>query len=111
MNKFFTFADRYVPVQFFEDQPVKLTLTISNDTDRRILDCGRAFAEADKKQDMEQKAQRYREILGGFIGAEHVDAILDRADVQDAFAVFEVYNYICTAYQEAKRKKLMGSVR
>ena len=38
MGKYFTFVDRFIPVEFFEDDPIKVTIQISDATDMLILD-------------------------------------------------------------------------
>ncbi len=111
MNKpFFTFIDRVVPVQFFEDDPVKLTLIISDQTDQKIVDCSQAFLAADKETP-ENRFAKYAEALDSFIGAENAEKILSRAEQRDCFTVFEVYSYLIGAYKDAKTKKLTGSAR
>lgn len=107
---FFTFCDRAVPVQFFENEPVKVTLIISDKTDQRILDCYRAFAEADKLPP-EKRLAGYEDALRTFLGRENADRLLSRMEECDCFAVTEVFTYILTEYREAKTKKLNGSAR
>lgn len=107
---FFTFCDRAVPVRFFEDEPITVTLLISDRTDQSILDCYRAFAEADKLTP-DKRLGGYEAALREFIGAEHADRLLERMDQRDCFAVIEVFQYLLAEYREAKTKKLNGSVR
>ena len=38
MAKFFAFTDRAIPVQFFEENPIHVTLIASDEMDARILD-------------------------------------------------------------------------
>lgn len=110
MKPYFTFLDRVVPVTFFEDEPVTLTLLISDQTDRKIIDCSQAFLAADKGEQDERLA-KYEAALARFIGAENAEKILSRTQQRDCFAVFEVYNYLLNAYKDAKTKKLTGSAR
>ena len=112
MAKFFTFADRFVPVQFFDgEDAVKITMKISDETDKRILDADAAFIAADKHTDMAKRRDAYRAALEGFLGREKVDAILSRTDEQDSFAIYSVYKYLLNAYGAAKAKNLSGSGR
>ena len=109
MAKFFTFADRFVPIQFFDEDPVKLTLKISDETDKRIIKAQEAFLAADKHQDMDKRRDAYRAALEGFIGKENVEAILSRADEPDGFAIYSVYKYLLDAYGAQKAKNLSAS--
>lgn len=112
MTKFFTFADRFVPVQFFDGaDAVNLTLKISDETDKRIMKASEAFVAADKHTDMSKRRDAYRAALEGFIGKEKTDAILCHADEQDSFAVYSVYKYLIDAYGAAKTKNLSASGR
>lgn len=38
MAKIFTFADRAIPVQFFDTDPINVTLIASDEMDRKILE-------------------------------------------------------------------------
>lgn len=109
MAKFFTFADRFVPIQFFDEDPVKLTLKISDETDKRIIKAQEAFIAADKHQDMDKRRDAYRAALAGFIGKENVEAILSRTDEPDGFAIYSVYKYLLDAYGAQKAKNLSAS--
>lgn len=111
MGKFFTFADRFVRVRFFEDDPVVLTLTISDDTDKRILDSAALIAAADKKGDVDQRRSGYRTALVRLIGDEKATAILERADEADGFAILSAYRYILDAYAAQKAKNLSAPAR
>lgn len=112
MAKFFTFADRFVPVTFFETNPVKLTLKISDETDKRLLAVSQAFVDADKvTTDLDKRCKLYREALESFIGADKTDAILSRADEVDCFAVYSVYKFLIDAYAAQKVKNLGASAR
>lgn len=108
---FFTFCDRAVPIQFFEEEPVKLTLIVSDKTDQKILDCYRDFAEADKQTTPEKRRAHYEAALQSFLGKENADKLLSRTEKCDCFAIMEIFNYILAEYREAKAKKLNGSAR
>ena len=109
MAKFFTFADRFVPIQFFEEDPVKLTLKISDETDKRLLKASEAFVAADKQQDMDTRRDAYRTALESFIGKENADAILSRTDEPDCFAIYSVFKYLVDTYGAQKAKNLSAS--
>ena len=110
MTKFFTFADRFVPVQFFDgDDAVKLTLRISDDTDKRLLQASAAFVAADKNQEMDKRRVAYLAALEDFIGEEKTKAILSRTDEPDCFAIYSVFRYLIDAYGAQKTKNLSAS--
>lgn len=111
MGKFFTFADRAVRVQFFEEAPVVLTLLISDETDQRILESGKLFQAADKAKTTSERAVKYRAALETLIGAEKTDVILARSEKADSFAIYSVYRYILSAYAEQKSKNLNAPAR
>lgn len=104
---YFVFMDRVVPVEFFEEEPVQLTLLISDKTDKKISDCAQRFLKADEKP-VEKRLQLYETALADFIGEEKADAILTRTEARDCFAVYEVFCYILNTYKDAKTKKLAG---
>ena len=112
MSKFFTFADRFVPVQFFDgEDAVKITMKISDETDKRILKASEAFVAADKNTDMAKRRDAYRAALESFLGAEKADAILSHADEPDCFAIYSVWQHLLREYGAAKTKNLSGSGR
>lgn len=109
--KFFTFADRFVPIQFFEEDPVKLTLKISDEMDDRLRKAVGKIAAADKLVDAEKRRRSYREALDELIGEENADRILSRADEADCFTIGAIVNYILKAYGDQKTKNLSASAR
>ena len=110
MAKFFTFADRFVPVQFFDgDDAVKITMKISDETDKRLIKAGTAFDAADKLRDIDKRREAYQEALEGFLGKDKTAEILGKTDEQDCFAIFSVFKYLLNAYGAAKQKNLSGS--
>jgi hypothetical protein len=112
MTKFFTFADRFVPVQFFDgDEAVKVTMKISDETDKRLIKASEAFVAADKNTDMDKRREAYRAALEGILGAEKSEAILSHADEPDCFAIYSVYQHLLREYGAAKTKNLSGSGR
>lgn len=111
MGKFFTFADRIVRIQFFEEEPVNLMLVISDETDKKIVSSGKMFNEADKSGEIDDRREKYRAALEHLIGEEKTAAILDRADELDSFAIFSVYRYILAEYSAQKVKNLSASGR
>ena len=110
MAKFFKFADRFVPVTFFEgDDTIKLTLKIGDDTDKRLLKASQAFVEADKTADLDKRCALYHDALSSFIGEDKTDAILSYADEVDCYAIYSVYKYLVDTYSAAKVKNLSAS--
>ena len=41
MGKYFTFVDRTLPIEFFADDPVTVTLQLGDETDKRLLTMGK----------------------------------------------------------------------
>ena len=111
MAKFFTFADRFVPVQFFDEDPITLTLKISDETDKRLIQAGKGIDDADKLTDMDKRRAAYRAVLEDFIGAEKTEAILSRTDEPDCFAIYSVFKYLLDVYGAQKVKNLSASAR
>lgn len=111
-TKFFTFADRFVPVQFFDgEDAVKITMKISDETDKRLIKAGEAFDAADKLRDVDKRREAYLEALEGFLGKEKAEEILSKADEPDGFAIFSVFKHLLNTYGAAKVKNLSGSGR
>lgn len=106
MAKFFKFSDRFFVVQFFEDDPVKITMKISDETDAKILAAGEAFTEADREKDVKKRYKKYIAALVSVIGEDATDSILTRSEDRDCFAVLSVYRYVLSAYAEQKVKNL-----
>lgn len=113
MSKFFTFADRFVTCCFFgdDDEAYKITLTVCDDTDRKISECADLFHKADAAKDFDARQKAYKKALIHLIGEDHVNALLSKTDNPDCFAIFEVYQYIINEYRDAKVKKLTASAR
>lgn len=111
MAKFFTFADRFCKLQFFEEDPIVVTLFLGDETDKRIMDSGALIEKADKQKDLEQRTKLYRQALELLIGEEKTEAILARADTADSFSILAVWNYILQVIREQKVKNLVASGR
>ncbi len=99
MGKYFTFVDRFLPIEFFEKDPVKITLQISDTTDKRLVEMGR-------KMDAAATFEDGKAALAEVIGAESLDAILSRTEAPDQFALLQITYYILQAYREGKAKNL-----
>lgn len=99
MGKYFTFVDRFIPVEFFEDDPIKVTIQISDATDMLILDMS-------KKLDATKDVEAGKAALAEVLGAENVDAILARTEAPDKFALVQIAHYVIQAYKDGKTKNL-----
>lgn len=108
---FFKFADRFVPIKFFEEDPITVTLKISDETDSRIVKVAEKIATADKLVNLEKRRQSYMDALTELIGKENASKILARADEVDCFAIGAVIHHVFAAYGEQKRKNLSASAR
>lgn len=109
MAKFFTFADRAIPVQFFEEDPVQLVLIASDEMDAKILDAYKLIAEGDRQTTPEDRKAKYRQAVDNLIGHDTAEQILARADNADGYALLSLYNGIVRAYGEGKAKNLAAS--
>ena len=87
MAKFFTFADRAIPVQFFGDDPIQLTLIASDEMDAKILDAYKLIAEGDQQTNPEDRKAKYRQAVDSLIGHDVADQILARTDNADGYAL------------------------
>lgn len=111
MSKFFTFADRACRIQFFEDDPVVLTLCIGDETDKHIMKSAAMIEDADKLKSVEERFAKYRAALAELITEEKVDAILSRAETADSMAVLEIWQFVLNCLREHKVKNLTASAR
>lgn len=112
MAKFFNFASREVKVCFFDGKDaVTVKLVISDETDQRFVKGAELVERGTKADSIDERKALWLDAVDAIIGAEPRQAILDRAPVQDCFAVAEVYRYLVDAYGGAKVKNLSASVR
>lgn len=99
MGKYFTFVDRNITLEFFEENPVKVTLSIGDDMDRKLTD---AFKKLRNPIPPVDKIG----ILNDLIGAENTSEILERMDDADGYALDQLLLYIHGVYIEGKEKNL-----
>lgn len=111
MSKFFTFADRACRIQFFEADPVVLTLFVGDEMDKRIVKSAAMIEDADKLKSVEERCAKYREALAELISGEKADAILARAKTADSMAVLEIWQFVLNCLREHKVKNLTASAR
>ena len=111
MGKCFAFANRACRIQFFEDNPVVLTLLIGDETDKRIMKSAAMIEDADKLKSVEERCAKYREALSELISEEKADAVLSRAETADSMAVLEVWQFVLSCLREHKVKNLTASAR
>ena len=101
-KKFFNFVDRFLPIEFFEEEPVTITLTIGDEMDKKLD----KLAEDLKTQ---MGTAKKRGLLEGLIGKENADRILSRFDEVDGYTIDQVLLYINLTYREAKQKNLLAA--
>lgn len=111
MGKIFAFANRACRIQFFEDEPVVLTLFIGDETDKRILDSAALIDAADKLKNVEERYAKYREGLMTLIGEEKMEEILSRAETVDSLTILEIWQFVLHCLREHKLKNLTASAR
>ena len=111
MGKCFAFANRACRIQFFEDDPVVLTLFVGDETDKRIMKSASMIEDADKLKSVEERFAKYREALSELINKENVEKILTRAETADSMAVLEIWQFVLNCLREHKVKNLTASAR
>lgn len=99
MAEYFDFVDRTVEVVFFEDDPITVTLTVSDDGDKKLTE----YSERAKS---EQTYEGRKAALGDLIGKDTLEQILARAPIQDSYALIQVEEHIAEKYLEVKAKNL-----
>lgn len=99
MGKYFTFVDRFLPIEFFEQDPVKITLQIGDTTDQKLVEMGR-------KIDASATFEDSKAALAEIVGADNLEAILARTENPDQLALLEITYYVLQAYREGKAKNL-----
>lgn len=107
----FAFANRFCKVQFFEDDPVVITLQVGDDLDKKIMESGQLIEKADRKNDLDARKDSYRAALEMLISKEKADEILQRAETFDSLSCLELWQYVVLAIREHKSKNLTASAR
>lgn len=101
-KKFFAFVDRFLPIEFFEEEPVTITLTVGDEMDRKL----------DKLvEDLKTTTgvTKKRGLLDGLIGKENAERILSRFEDVDSYVIDQVLLYINLTYREGKQKNLLAA--
>lgn len=111
MGKFFTFADRACRIQFFEEEPVVVTMFVGDETDKLTLQSAALIDESDKLKSVDERTKKYREAVELLMGKEKTAAVLDRAETNDSFTLLEVWQYVVKCLRDHKVKNLSASVR
>nr|DAQ43498.1 MAG TPA: hypothetical protein [Caudoviricetes sp.] len=109
MAKFFTFAGRAIPVQFFEEDPIQVTLIASDEMDAKILDASNLIMDGSKEATLEGRNAKYRRAVDILIRHDIAEKILARSNNADGYALLSLYNGIVRAYGEGKAKNLAAS--
>ena len=102
MAKYFTFVDRILPIQFYEADPVTITLTICDQMAQKI-DAGM------KKLSATADAAQCRDILVAWIGEDNADKLLARCEDVDTYTISQLLLYIKQEYIEGQRKNLLAA--
>ena len=101
-KKYFTFVDRFLPVQFFEEDPVTITLTISDQMAAKI-DAGI------KQLGTTTTPEKCRDILVAWVGEENTEKLLSRCEDVDTYTISQLLLYIKQSYMEGQRKNLVAA--
>ena len=107
----FAFSNRFCKIQFFEDDPIVVTIQIGDDLDKRILESGLLIEKADRSKDVDTRINSYRDALDMLIGEVKAEEIIKRADTNDSLTCLELWQYVVLAVREHKQKNLTASVR
>ena len=97
----FTFIDRAVTRQFYQDDPVELTLYLGDALEEKIAEAVRHY---DEPHTLEEDVESFRSL----VGAEAADQLLERAETLDRLTVLELLSYTVRACREMQGKKLMA---
>lgn len=97
---YFTYVDRDITLHFFREDPIDVTLTLGDETDRLFDKTVKALKTA-------ATFEKKRELLANLIGDETACLLLARADRADGFTVEQLLLYIHKAYLEGKGKNLL----
>lgn len=107
----FAFSNRFCKIQFFEDDPIVVTLQIGDELDKKILESGLLIEKADRSKDIDTRISSYRGALDMLISHEKADEIIKRSETNDSLDCLELWQYIVLAIREHKQKNLTASVR
>lgn len=99
MGKYFTFVDRMLTIEFFETDPVKITMLIGDEMDKKLIAMGAAI-------DSAKTAEKARAALADIIGEENTQKILARAEDVDRYFIAQVARYILSEYGAGKAKNI-----
>lgn len=97
--KCFSFIDRTARIQFFEKNPVVVTMTVSDATDQKIRDYATRIQSVSAFEDR-------KDALGDLIGHDNVEAILAQSSIQDNYALLQIQQYVLDEYNAVKEKNL-----
>ncbi len=92
MAKFFAFTDRAIPVQFFEDDPICVTLVASDETDAKILESEKMILEGNQQTALEIRKDKYRGAVDNLVGHDVAERILARSDNADGYAILFLHD-------------------
>ena len=111
MAKIFAYSKRACKVQFFEDDPVVVTIFVGDESDKLCIQGARLIEEGDKCASFEMRMAKYREAVELFLGIEKTEAVLERAEEKDCFALIGIWQFIVGALRDHKLKNLTASAR
>lgn len=101
-TKYFSFVDRFLPIHFFEEEPVTVTLTICDQMDKKIDDTNAKYQKLNS-------AEEKRQALVELIGEENVEKICSRFEEVDSYVLDQILLYILAEYVGGKRKNLQAA--
>lgn len=99
---YFTFISRQLPLTFFSEEPIKITIPICDATDALLLDMAKAIDAAETPADAEA-------ALYPVLGKDIAETILARSDPRDIHSVRQIAAYILRQYGEGVEKNLSAA--
>ena len=98
----FTFIPRQLPLTFFSDDPIHLTLPMGDAMDALLA----AMA---KNLDAAETAAQAEAALHPVLGQDATEKILSRANPRDRLAACQLAAYVLRQYAEGKEKNLLAA--
>ena len=101
MDTPFTFIDRAITLEFYQDPTEQVKLYLGDVLEDKIA---RAVAHYDEKHTLSEDVENLRELMG----QENADRLLARAEPVDRLTVLELLSYTVRRCREEQAKKLLA---
>lgn len=101
MDTPFTFIDRAITLEFYQDPTEQVKLYLGDVLEEKIA---RAVAHYDEDHTLSEDVKNLRELMG----QENADRLLARAEPVDRLTVLELLSYTVRRCREEQAKKLLA---